>query len=59
MNNYRHGFTWRDNPKLEFNWHPLLMTIGLIFLYGNGKININPQSLANEKNKWIILVKCH
>nr|XP_014094471.1 cytochrome b reductase 1 isoform X1 [Bactrocera oleae] len=23
------------NPGLEFNWHPLFMTIGLIFLYGN------------------------
>ena len=21
---------------LEFNWHPLLMTISLVYLYGNG-----------------------
>ena len=35
---YRQGFSWRSNPKLEFNWHPLLMTIGLVFLYANGTI---------------------
>ncbi|XP_037931328.1 cytochrome b reductase 1 isoform X2 [Teleopsis dalmanni] len=29
------GLGGTDNPSLEFNWHPLLMTIGLIFLYGN------------------------
>jgi len=34
----RGGFAWQDNPKKEFNWHPLLMTIGLIYLYGNGMI---------------------
>ncbi|KAG8230749.1 hypothetical protein J437_LFUL010248 [Ladona fulva] len=33
---YRGGFAWRSNPALEFNWHPLLMTIGMIFIYGNG-----------------------
>ena len=33
---YRGGFAWQDKPQYEFNWHPLLMTIGLIFLYGNG-----------------------
>ncbi|XP_072158534.1 transmembrane ascorbate-dependent reductase CYB561 isoform X2 [Bemisia tabaci] len=33
---YRGGFAWRSNPGLEFNWHPLLMTIGMIYLYGNG-----------------------
>lgn len=35
---YRDGFSWTSNPQLEFNWHPLLMTIGLVFLYANGII---------------------
>lgn len=33
---YRGGFAWTSNPSLEFNWHPLLMTIGMVFLYANG-----------------------
>lgn len=37
---YEGGFAWTSNPKLQFNWHPLLMTIGLVFLYANGKINL-------------------
>lgn len=35
-NYYRNGFSWKFNPQLEFNWHPLLMIIGLVFLYANG-----------------------
>ena len=39
MQNYRNGFAWSTkDPGIEFNWHPLFMTIGLIYLYGNGKI---------------------
>lgn len=33
---YRGGFAWEDDPSYEFNVHPLLMTFGLVFLYGNG-----------------------
>ena len=33
------GFAWRENPGLQFNWHPLLMTIGMIYLYGNGEFD--------------------
>ena len=34
------GFAFKDDPEHQFNWHPLLMTLGLVFLYGNGKMNL-------------------
>lgn len=37
--NYRGGFAWNSNPELEFNWHPLLMVVGFVFLYANGIFN--------------------
>ena len=33
---YLGGFAGQSEPSLEFNWHPLLLTISLIYLYGNG-----------------------
>lgn len=33
---YLDGFAWRSNPSLQFNWHPFLMNLGMIYLYGNG-----------------------
>lgn len=38
---YRGGFAWQDVPALQFNWHPLLMVISLIILYGHGNFQIN------------------
>lgn len=32
---YNGGFAWRSDPNLMFNWHPLLMTVGLIYLFAN------------------------
>ena len=29
---YLGGFAWQGNLSLQFNWHPLLMTKGFIFL---------------------------
>uniref|UniRef100_A0A1L8E017 Putative cytochrome b n=1 Tax=Nyssomyia neivai TaxID=330878 RepID=A0A1L8E017_9DIPT len=29
------GLAWQSNPAVQFNWHPLLMILGMVFLYGN------------------------
>lgn len=34
------GFGW-STPSIEFNWHPMLMTIGMIYLFGNCKQALN------------------
>ncbi|XP_055310873.1 plasma membrane ascorbate-dependent reductase CYBRD1 [Sitodiplosis mosellana] len=31
---YRNGFAWRDDPKIQFNLHPVLMVAGFITLSG-------------------------
>jgi cytochrome b-561 len=34
------GFGWDyDAPSVLFNWHPILMSIGMVFLYGNGEFD--------------------
>ena len=39
MGKYRGGFAW-DGSSQEFNYHPLCMVIGIIFLYSEGKLVI-------------------
>lgn len=36
---HRGGFGWSANPPLQFNWHPLLMTIGMVYLFANCKLD--------------------
>ncbi|XP_076233773.1 transmembrane ascorbate-dependent reductase CYB561 isoform X2 [Calliopsis andreniformis] len=52
--NYRGGFSWRSNPMLEFNWHPLLMIIGFVFLYANGMLIYRTQRNARKRRLKLI-----
>ena len=37
LGKYQGGYGWGYKNAHKFNFHPLFMTIGLIFLYGDGK----------------------
>lgn len=51
---YRGGFAWQDVPALQFNWHPLLMVISLIILYGHGILVY--RLLRNERKRRLKLL---
>merc|ERR1712114_68547 len=36
--NIKGGVAYVEDMGIPFNWHPILMTISLIFLYGNGAL---------------------
>ena len=35
---FRGGYAGQSDPHLQFSWHPTLMILSMIYLYGNGKI---------------------
>ncbi|XP_047356730.1 plasma membrane ascorbate-dependent reductase CYBRD1 isoform X1 [Vespa velutina] len=51
---FRGGFSWTSNPSLEFNWHPLLMTIGFVFLYGNAMLIYRTQRNVRKRRLKLI-----
>jgi len=49
---FKGGVAWsRTEMGISFNWHPILMTLGLIFLYGNGALIYRVIPPRNESHK--------
>jgi len=49
MGHFRGGFAWASNPAVQFNWHPLLMVLSMVYLYGNGVLLY--RIFRNERKK--------
>uniref|UniRef100_U5ETM5 Putative non-vertebrate eumetazoan cytochrome b n=1 Tax=Corethrella appendiculata TaxID=1370023 RepID=U5ETM5_9DIPT len=43
------GLAWTRYPSIQFNWHPLLMVIGMVFLYGNSILIYRGFRFARKK----------
>jgi len=52
VNSFKGGVKWGyTDLGIAFNWHPILMTLGLIFLYGNGALIYRVIPPKNESHK--------
>merc|ERR1712083_1013170 len=52
VNHFKGGVVWGyTDLGITFNWHPILMTLGLIFLYGNGALIYRLIPPRNESHK--------
>jgi len=52
VQSYKGGVVWGTTDLgIAFNWHPILMTVGLIFLYGNGALIYRVIPPRNESHK--------
>ncbi|KAJ8680359.1 hypothetical protein QAD02_016146 [Eretmocerus hayati] len=51
---FRGGLAWSSNPALQFNWHPLLMTIGFVFLFANGILIYRSQRTVRKRRLKLI-----
>merc|ERR1712241_1104510 len=52
VGHFKGGVSFTQTEKgIDFNWHPILMTISLIFLYGNGALIYRVIPPRNESHK--------
>merc|ERR1712209_367650 len=52
VNHFKKGVVWGyTDLGINFNWHPILMTLSLIFLYGNGALIYRVIPPRNDAHK--------
>ena len=58
VQHYKGGIKWGLDEKLGvvFNWHPILMTLSLILLYGNGALIYRLIPPRDDAHKQILKV---
>ena len=39
MTVFQGGFAWQENPKIQFNYHPVFLTVGLVVIAGEADRN--------------------
>ncbi|GAB6031467.1 hypothetical protein CHUAL_009236 [Chamberlinius hualienensis] len=54
LGHFHEGFSWTGSSKAQFNYHPVLMMVGMIFLYGNAIMIY--RIFRNERKKLTKLV---
>lgn len=48
INKYKGGFEWQYKSPHKFNFHPFFMTLGLVFLYGDGRYHVRSPSAGRS-----------
>jgi len=54
---YKNGVKWGQTELgIDFNWHPILMTLSLIFLYGNGALIYRVIPPRSDQHKLLLKI---
>ncbi|KAJ8970508.1 hypothetical protein NQ317_007873 [Molorchus minor] len=56
---FRNGFAWHSDVGLQFNWHPYLMVLGMVFLYSQSMLIYRTVRNSPKKHLKILHAALH